>query len=72
MNMLIGLLVGVAFFIATIKAYTLGIKHGKQLINKEVPIFKMPDTINPLVYAEKLKDNKEKKEVKSAIEEYWM
>jgi len=71
MNVIIGLIVGLVFFISTIKAYTLGIKHGKQLTNKEVPVFKMPDTMDPLKYIETLKEKKEEKQIKSAIDEYW-
>ena len=71
MNIIVGLGAGLVIFISTIKAYTLGIKHGKQLINKEVPVFKMPDTMDPLKYIETLKVKKEEKEVKSAIDEYW-
>ena len=66
MNMLIGLLVGVAFFMSTIKAYTLGIKHGKQLINKEVP------KIEPLKeIIQHFEAKKEEKHIESATEEYW-
>lgn len=37
METIAGLLVGVAIFICTIKAYTLGVSHGKQLSEGRVP-----------------------------------
>jgi len=36
-EILIGLGIGLVLFLCTIKAYTLGIKHGKQLISNSVP-----------------------------------
>ena len=36
-NMLLGIFLGMFFFIATIKAYTIGLKHGKQLSNAIIP-----------------------------------
>jgi hypothetical protein len=37
MNMLIGLILGLVFFIATVSAYCLGLQHNKQLSNGIVP-----------------------------------
>lgn len=66
MNILLGLGVGLVFFISTIKAYTLGLKHGKQLVNNEVP------RVEPIKEIfEKAEENKKVKEFESAMEEYW-
>jgi len=34
---LLGIALGLFFFIATVKAYTLGLKHGKQLVSAIIP-----------------------------------
>ena len=65
MNIVIGLCVGMVFFLCTLKAYTLGIKHGKQLSDKIIPTLEL----NPL--KEVLEHKNEKVEIKSAIDEYW-
>lgn len=41
MQYIAGLAVGLVFFICTIKAYTLGIGHGRQLANGNVPKVKL-------------------------------
>ncbi len=59
--MIFGIALGLFFFIATIKAYTIGLKHGKQLANKEVPTI----NLNPIkAYTE----HKEEKEAKTQRE----
>lgn len=37
-----GLIIGLVFFYVTIYAYTLGLKHGRQLSNDEIPEVKTP------------------------------
>jgi hypothetical protein len=43
-NLIIGLVFGLVFFLCAIKAYTLGLQHGKQISNGTVPEVK----INPV------------------------
>ena len=44
LNFFIGIAAGWIFFIACLKSYTVGLKHGKQISNKEVPTV----NINPV------------------------
>jgi hypothetical protein len=37
LNFIIGMAAGCVFFVACLKSYTVGLKHGKQISNKEVP-----------------------------------
>lgn len=45
-----GLLIGAVFFVSTIFAYSLGLKHGKQLQKGEIPHVEM----NPVKVVEKV------------------
>ena len=57
--MIFGIVLGLFFFIATIKAYTLGLKHGKQLGNATIPTM----DINPVkAYTEHMQAKEEKKQ----------
>ena len=53
MEILIGLLVGLLFFGFTIGAYTIGVKHGKEIKSGGSP------TINPVKIVEQKKAQKE-------------
>ena len=65
-NLLIATILIVAFFMC-VKAYCLGLKHGKQLIKLEVPTLDIPKIdIKPLT--EHFKD---KKQESSFIDGYW-
>jgi hypothetical protein len=44
LNFIIGMGAGCVFFIACLKSYTIGLKHGKQIASKEVPTI----NINPI------------------------
>ena len=37
LNFVIGIAAGCVFFIACLKAYTIGLKHGKQISDKVIP-----------------------------------
>ena len=55
----IGLGAGLVLFLCTIKAYTLGLKHGKQLGNATIPTM----DINPVkAYTEHMQAKEEKKQ----------
>jgi dihydropteroate synthase len=69
MNILIGLLIGGLFFIATITAYTLGLKHGKQLSNAVIPQVNI-NPIKPIVEAIEQKKEEKEAEVLTNIFEY--
>lgn len=66
MNILIGLIVGLVFFIATITAYTLGLKHEKQLSNNQIPVVNL-NPVKPIVEA--IEQHTAKKEQDKAVEE---
>ncbi len=61
MEIIIGLLLGVVFFIATISAYTLGIKHGRIVKHDGIP------NINPIGV---LTERKTSKEIKQQHDEF--
>jgi len=63
--MIFGIALGLFFFIATIKAYTIGLKHGKQLANKEVPTI----NLNPIKAYTEHKEEKEAKTQQDLLEE---
>ena len=71
MNILVGLGCGLVFLFMCLKSYTLGIKHGKQLFNKEVPQIK----INPMQpikdVVHHIEEKKEEQKFESALEDYW-
>jgi hypothetical protein len=50
MNILIGLIIGLVFFIATITAYTIGLKHGKLLSNNLTPKIEL-NPLKPILQA---------------------
>jgi hypothetical protein len=54
--MVTGLILGLVFFLCTISAYSLGIKHGKQMSEKIVP------NLNPI---KAIKNHIENKEIKT-------
>jgi len=49
---------GCLFFIACLKSYTVGLRHGKQISNKEVPIVNI-NPIEPIKAVLKTKDKQE-------------
>ena len=57
MEMFLGLLIGAVFFIATITAYSLGVKHGRIVKNDGVPNV----NINPIKTYQTVKANAEAK-----------
>ena len=59
---ILGLITGLVFFIATMTAYTVGLRHGKQLSNGNIPKV----NLNPV---KAIVEAKEKKETKKAEEE---
>lgn len=65
MNTLIGLITGLVFFIATISAYTLGLKHGKQLSNGNIPKI----NLNPTKTIVEVKENKAQKKLDDELED---
>jgi hypothetical protein len=63
---IMGILAGLFMFIICITAYTLGLKHGKQLSNKEIPKI----NLNPIQsITEVVEGYREKKKVEEAEEE---
>jgi hypothetical protein len=69
MNILIGLIVGSVFFIATVKAYTLGLKHGRQLNNNQIPNIEI-NPVKPIVEAIEQKKEEKEAEILTNIFEY--
>ena len=66
MNILIGLAVGLVFFIATISAYTIGLKHGKLIQQGNIPKV----NLNPVKAAyEAVEQHEQKKEEAKEAEE---
>jgi hypothetical protein len=65
-NIILGLCVGIVLFLCCIKSYILGLKHGKQLANKEIPVMESIKEI-----AQHFEINKEVKKVESGIDGYW-
>jgi len=63
MQLILGLSLGLIFFLCTIYAYTTGLKHGKQLSNNNIPQL----NINPV---KAYKEHKEEKEVKKEVDKY--
>lgn len=61
-ELLIGLTVGLAFFFATIKAYTLGVEHGKQMNKGIAPKIEL-NPVRPILKA--VKQHEEEKKVKA-------
>lgn len=60
MELIVGLCVGVVFFLCTISAYILGLGHGKQLGNNKVPVI----NLNPVkAIIEQAKGEKEEKKI---------
>jgi hypothetical protein len=63
MNIIIGLIVGLVFFIATIIAYTIGLKHGRQIQQGNTPKV----NINPVkAIVEAVEQHEQKQEGKKA------
>jgi hypothetical protein len=62
-----GLVLGLVFFIAVIKAYTLGISHGKVISSGGVPQVK----INPVSIIKQKVDEKKEKSSVDAFAEGW-
>jgi hypothetical protein len=59
LNFIIGMGAGCVFFIACLKAYTIGLKHGKQIADKVIPEV----NINPIEpIKEVLRDKTEDKQ----------
>lgn len=66
MNTIFGLCVGMALFICTIKAYTIGLQHGKQLSQGNIPKV----NINPVkTVVEAVEHHDKKKEEEKLSEE---
>jgi hypothetical protein len=63
MDLFLSMIVGLCFFISTIKAYSVGIKHGKEIGKGIVPSI----NLNP---AKAYKEHVEAKEEKKATDEY--
>lgn len=62
-NTILGIVLGLCFFIATISAYILGLKHGKQLSNGSIPTVNI-NPIKPIINAvEQQKQKREEKEI---------
>lgn len=64
---ILGLALGLIFFIATIKAYTIGVKHGKQLSQSIVPNV----NINPVKTFKDYLDKKEQNKNVDLVNEGW-
>lgn len=67
----LGTAYGLFLFFIGIKAYTVGLKHGKLLIDKEVPTI-----INPIAepiqkVIQHFEEKKQEQEIKSVVEDYW-
>lgn len=67
MNIIIGLLVGVAFFLSTITAYILGIRHKAQIIQNIVPFTPLESAINKV---EEVFENKKDEKIESTREKF--
>lgn len=63
--MILGIVLGLFFFISTIAAYTLGLKHGKQLGNREMPTI----NLNPVKAYTKHVEAKAEKTQQDLIDE---
>ena len=72
MNIVIGLLVGVFFFVSTITAYILGLKHKAKIIENIIPFTPLEEiTKNIDKIHERFETKKDDEKIESAIEEYW-
>ena len=72
MNIVIGLCVGMVFFLCTISAYCLGLKHKSQIIENIVPFTPLEELKNTALEVGKhFETKKEEIKIESAIEEYW-
>ena len=72
MNIIVGLLVGVFFFVSTITAYILGLKHKAKIIENIIPftpLEEVKETFNEVI--KHFEDKKEEVKIESAVEEYW-
>lgn len=67
MQLIIGLVLGLIFFIVSIYAYTLGLKHGKALSNGNVPTI----NINPIEAVKKHIEAKEEKKQADIVAQGW-
>lgn len=66
MEILIGLSTGVVFFCACLKAYTVGLEHGKKLVNNQVPSV----NLNPVTaIKEVVEERKSKAEEKKILDD---
>jgi len=65
-ELLIGLTVGLAFFFATIKAYTLGYSHAKELSKGNIPKLSL-NPIRPIIKA--VEKHKEEKKIEELTDE---
>lgn len=66
-NLVVGLVAGLILFLCSIKAYTLGIAHGKQLSQATVPKV----NLNPVKAIQEAKTAKEEKKQADLIAEGW-
>ena len=62
---ILGIAIGLFFFIVLVKAYTIGIKHGKQLVNNNAPEV----NLNPVKSFKQYVQDKEAKKEEDLITE---
>jgi hypothetical protein len=67
MELIIGLVLGLIFFIATIKAYSLGLQHGKQISNGNTPKLEL----NPVTAIKQHIEAKAEKEQADMVSQGW-
>lgn len=67
--MLLGIVLGLCFFITTIKAYTLGLSHGKQLANGNMPRVDVNPVKSVIKAVENRAEKKEAEKIGDEIEE---
>lgn len=66
MEILIGLSVGIVFFLCALKAYVTGLEHGKKLVNNQVPSV----NLNPVTaIKEVVEEHKSKAEEKKILDD---
>lgn len=62
---ILGIVLGLFFFIVLVKAYTVGIKHGKSMANNSIPDV----NLNPVKSFKQYVNDKEKKKEEDLITE---